>query len=282
MSSSSPQGNSPPPPTQQSLATSGLEITADGQRVLIQLEHHAALGCLPSKTSNIPTIMQGLAATQLGAANILSPLGRHAIGHSRAGSVNQQRSSSTKSGSSTHSPKSSNDKALFQPHKKDTKTEEAVTTPTTASPALTGPVQTINIATPATNVTPTLLHPQSPLLTVKAATIATAAPLVSSLSSTTKAGSLRLNIFSVNVARSTLRTDLPNIHARIDSTPQLVYCCSILERAQQVTKPASDDDDTQELLLEDKEREWADRIEDIEKDRLRWLIDQLVKAFAED
>ncbi|KAF9536071.1 hypothetical protein EC957_000530, partial [Mortierella hygrophila] len=76
MSSPPPQGNSPsPPPAPSSPPLGHPEITVDGHRVLSQLENTAALGGVSLKTSDVPTITQGLAIIQLGPANLLNPLG---------------------------------------------------------------------------------------------------------------------------------------------------------------------------------------------------------------
>ncbi|OAQ24220.1 hypothetical protein K457DRAFT_24272, partial [Linnemannia elongata AG-77] len=74
MSSSSPQCRSSSPlPAPPSASRRHPEITADGQRVLSQLENTTTMECVSLK-GDTPTIVQGLANIELGPANLLSPL----------------------------------------------------------------------------------------------------------------------------------------------------------------------------------------------------------------
>ncbi|KAF9535986.1 hypothetical protein EC957_001029, partial [Mortierella hygrophila] len=80
MSSSSPQGySSSPPPAPSSTPPGHSEITVNGQRVLSHLENTATLRRVSSKTSDVPTISQGLSTIQLGPANLLNPLGHRTM-----------------------------------------------------------------------------------------------------------------------------------------------------------------------------------------------------------
>ncbi|KAF9532134.1 hypothetical protein EC957_002576, partial [Mortierella hygrophila] len=77
-------------------------------------------------------------------------------------------------------------------------------------------------------------------------------------------------------------TDLPKPHARVDKTPQLVYCCSLLSKFPGPLQPTSDSDVSQDSPLDDKEKEWVQLINPVLQDRYRWLVEQLVRAFADN
>ncbi|KAG0274234.1 hypothetical protein BGZ96_004423, partial [Linnemannia gamsii] len=94
--------------------------------------------------------------------------------------------------------------------------------------------------------------------------------------------SLRLNIFPENVARPTLKTSLLKPEVRINKTPQLVYCYSLLLKAQESPSSASVSDSFQDSPLDVEQRVWVQLINPILQDRYRWLVEQLVKAFAEN
>ncbi|KAG0374249.1 hypothetical protein BGX24_010642, partial [Mortierella sp. AD032] len=89
-------------------------------------------------------------------------------------------------------------------------------------------------------------------------------------------------IFLDNVTPPTLETGLPRPGARIDSTPQLVYCNNILTRNQELVSTDSDDLDQFNTTLNVKEHAWRQGIDTLEPYRLRWTIEQMVKSFAED
>ncbi|KAF9536138.1 hypothetical protein EC957_012423, partial [Mortierella hygrophila] len=95
-------------------------------------------------------------------------------------------------------------------------------------------------------------------------------------------GILRVDIFPENVIKPIYKTDLPKPHARVDMTPQLVYCCSLLSKAQEPLPPSSDRDVSQDSPLDDKEKEWVQIIDPVLQDRYRWLVEQLVRAFADN
>ncbi|KAG0281055.1 hypothetical protein BGZ96_001312, partial [Linnemannia gamsii] len=93
---------------------------------------------------------------------------------------------------------------------------------------------------------------------------------------------LRSDIFPENVAKPTYRTDLPKPHTRVDKTPQLVYAYSLLLKDQESPSPTSDSDDSQDSPLDDKQREWVQLIDPILKCQYASLLEQLVRAFADD
>ncbi|KAF9539195.1 WD_REPEATS_REGION domain-containing protein [Mortierella hygrophila] len=95
-------------------------------------------------------------------------------------------------------------------------------------------------------------------------------------------GLLRMDMFPENVAKPIYKTDLPNPHARVDMTPQLVYCCSLLSKAPGPLQLTSDSDVTQDPPLDDNEKEWVHLIDPVLQDRYRWLVEQLVRAFADN
>ncbi|KAG0282170.1 hypothetical protein BGZ97_009098, partial [Linnemannia gamsii] len=149
-------------------------------------------------------------------------------------------------------------------------------------PTQTSFVQCTSITTPEANTIPAALDPQSPILTVQAAVIPAGTPVVSLLPNDVTTGSLQLEIFSANNAQHALSANLPKSCARFDSTQQLVYSCSVLAKAHGPSPPDSDSDDIQALPLTDSQREWVQQVDPIEQDRLRCLIEQLVKVFVED
>ncbi|KAG0288832.1 hypothetical protein BGZ97_006665, partial [Linnemannia gamsii] len=93
---------------------------------------------------------------------------------------------------------------------------------------------------------------------------------------------LRLDIFPENVAKPIYKTDLPKPHARVDKTPQLVYAYSLLSKDQESPSPILDRDASQDSPLNDKQREWVQLFDPVLQERYRWLVEQLVKAFAEN
>ncbi|KAF9271305.1 hypothetical protein BGZ88_006376, partial [Linnemannia elongata] len=95
-------------------------------------------------------------------------------------------------------------------------------------------------------------------------------------------GTLRLDIFPKNVTKPTLRTDLPKPHARVDKTLQLVYCCSVLSKTPGTLQLTLDNDVSQDSPLDDEENRWMQLIDPVLQDRYRWLVEQLVKAFADN
>ncbi|KAG0046473.1 hypothetical protein BGZ89_005286, partial [Linnemannia elongata] len=95
-------------------------------------------------------------------------------------------------------------------------------------------------------------------------------------------GSIRTDIFPENVTKLTIKTDLPKPHDRVEKTLQLVYCFSLLSKAQESLHQTSDSDVSQDSPLDDEEKGWVQLIDPILQDRYRWLVKQLVKAFADN
>ncbi|KAF9294305.1 hypothetical protein BGZ88_004084, partial [Linnemannia elongata] len=98
----------------------------------------------------------------------------------------------------------------------------------------------------------------------------------------TAEGPIRMDIFPGSAAKPTYKTDLPKPHARVDKTPQLVYCCSLLYKAQGSHSSNSASDASQNSPLDDEEKTWVQLIDPVLQDRYQWLVEQLVKAFAEN
>ncbi|KAF9314718.1 hypothetical protein BGZ91_005939, partial [Linnemannia elongata] len=95
-------------------------------------------------------------------------------------------------------------------------------------------------------------------------------------------GTLCLGIFLENIIKPTFKAVLPKLHTRVDKTPQLVYCCNVLSKAQKPLPQTSDSDFSQDSPLDDEEKEWVQHIDPVLQGRYRWLVEQLVRAFADD
>ncbi|KAG0063702.1 hypothetical protein BGZ90_002534, partial [Linnemannia elongata] len=95
-------------------------------------------------------------------------------------------------------------------------------------------------------------------------------------------GTLRVDIFPENVIKPTYKTDLPKPYARVDKTPQLVYCSSLLSKAQRQLPPTSNSDVPQDPPLDDKEKKWIKLIDPVLQDRYQGLVEQLVKTFTDN
>ncbi|KAF9113559.1 hypothetical protein BGX30_006912, partial [Mortierella sp. GBA39] len=289
MSSSSPQGNSPspppaPPPAHSSASPGHPEIIVDGQRVLSQLENTATLGRESSKSSDVPTIAQGLTTIQLRPANLLNPLG-HRTTRDVATDVDHGPgdASDARSVSSGRSSKFGIRKRLSKLFKGDPKVKETVPT-SAASPApviLIGTEERIQSAAPERNAAPVLSELHSPADPVEMSSTPLVVPATQPQPSPAANGTLRVDIFPENIIKPIYKTDLPKPHARFDKTPQLVYCCSLLSKVQEPLPPTSDSDVSEESLLDDREKEWVQLIDPALQDRYRWLVEQIVKAFAD-
>ncbi|KAG9064433.1 hypothetical protein KI688_003623 [Linnemannia hyalina] len=286
MSSSSPQGNSPSPPPAPSSAPPGHpEITVDGQLVLSQLEDNATLGRASSKSSDSPTIDQGLATVQLGPANLLNLLGHRAT---RAVATDVDHgpgdTSDARSVSMGRSSKFGFKKRLLRFFKGDPKVEENVPASVASSaPAiLVGIEVRIQSAAPDRNTVPVSLGLHSPAHSTEMSSTPLVVPATQPQPSPAVSGTLRVDIFPENVINPTYKTDLPKPHARVDKTPQLVYCCSVLSKVPGPLQPNSDCDVSQDSPLDDKEKEWVRLIDPVLQDRYRWLVEQLVRAFADN
>ncbi|KAF9100433.1 hypothetical protein BGX29_006606, partial [Mortierella sp. GBA35] len=280
-SSSLPRESTPPHSAPPVSSASGRPVLSiEGERAISQLEHTVSLGRISAKTGDTPTLKQGVAAMgvtamQLGAASMLSPPGHHA------------HSSDALSVSSVPPPKLSVGKRLSQFFKGGHKTKDAAAAPTGVS-VLNGPAQRIEAALPEAKTIPVTLDSHSSARlsaettdarsSVHDATVTASVPVVQPQSSPAL---LRFGIFSKNVDRPTLTTELPEPRARIEQTSQLAHCYSLFARAQ-ASSLSNANDDFQTTPLDAKQRTWVDQIDSIEQNHLRWLIDQLVKEFSED
>ncbi|KAG9064431.1 hypothetical protein KI688_003621 [Linnemannia hyalina] len=286
MSSSSPQGNSPSPPPAPSSAPLGHpEITVDGHRVLSQLENTAPLGRASSKSSDIPTIAQGLATIQPGPASSLNHLG-HRTTRDVAADVDHGPgdTSDAKSVSSGRSSKSGFRKRLSRFFKGDPKVKDTVP----ASGASSAPValvrteEHVQSAAPDRNAVPVSLGLHSPAHSAEMSSTLPIIPAAHPQPNIAANGTLRVNIFPENVIKPIYKADLPKPHARVDRTPQLVYCYSLLSKAQEPLQPTTDSDVSQDYPLDDKEKGWVQLVDPVLQDRYRWLVEQLVRAFADN
>ncbi|KAF9539320.1 hypothetical protein EC957_005542, partial [Mortierella hygrophila] len=278
-------GNSPSLSPALSSAPPGYtEITVDGQRVISQLENTATLGRVSSKSSDVPTIAQGLATIQLGPANLLSPLGHRTTKDVTADADHgPSDASDAMSVSSGRSSKFGFRKRLSRLFKgDDPKVKETVP----ASAASSAPIKLVGTeghiqsAAPDRSAVPISLGLHSPPHSAEMSSTTLIVPAAQPHPSPAANGTFRMDIFPENVIRPIYKTDLPKPHARVDKTPQLVYCCSLLSKTQEPSPPTSDSDVSQDSPLDDKEKEWVQLIDPILQDRYRWLVEQLVRAFA--
>ncbi|KAG9064432.1 hypothetical protein KI688_003622 [Linnemannia hyalina] len=279
-------GNSPSPPPAPSSAPLGHpEITVDGQRVLSQIENTAPLGRASSKSSDIPTIAQGLATIQPGPASSLNHLG-HRTTRDVAADVDHGPgdTSDAKSVSSGRSSKSGFRKRLSRFFKGDPKVKDTVpaSVASSAPVALVRAEEHVQSAAPDRNAVPVSLGLHSPAQSAEMSSTLPIIPAAHPQPNTAANGTLRVDIFPENVIKPIYKADLPKPHARVDKTPQLVYCCSVLSKAQGPLQPTSDSDVSLGPPLDDKEKEWVQLIDPILQDRYRWLVEQLVRAFNDN
>ncbi|KAG0060279.1 hypothetical protein BGZ90_004091, partial [Linnemannia elongata] len=257
-------------------------IAIEGQHVLPQIDQNASLGRASSKSSDDLTIAKGLATIQLKPANFLSPLGhRDADADNDHGPSDASDARSVLSGRSS---KSGFRKRLSRLFKGDSKVKETVLTsaPSSAPITLVGTEGRIQLAVSdrvAVSVS-TELH--SPVEPFEASSIMLVIPGTQVRPSSVTNGSIRIDIFPENVTKPTYKTGLPKPHARVDKTLQLVYCCSLISKAQEPLPSTSDSDVSQDSPLDDREKEWVQLIDPVLQDRYRWLVEQLVKSFAEN
>ncbi|KAF9274559.1 hypothetical protein BGZ68_000532, partial [Mortierella alpina] len=97
----------------------------------------------------------------------------------------------------------------------------------------------------------------------------------------------RLDMFSGNVNRPVANIDVPKLGGRINSTPQLALCSSLLLKNQAIQdqrlhdqgKGASLDTHTDRMHLD-----WikAIEMEPVEQDHIRWLGTRMVEEFSKD
>ncbi|KAF9539608.1 hypothetical protein EC957_005194 [Mortierella hygrophila] len=286
MSSSLPQGNTPsPPPTLSSAPPGHPEITVDGQRVLSQLENTATLGRESSKSGGIPTITQGLAIIQLGPANLLNPLGhlttRYVVADVDHGPGGTSDARTVFSGLSSGLGFKKRLSRLF---KGDSKVKDTVPASAASSAPFTlvGTEGRVQSAAPDCDTVPVSLGLYSPAQSAEMSSTPLIVPATQPLPKPAASGTLRVDIFPENVIKPIYKTNLPKPRARVDKTPQLVYCCSLLSKAQEPLQPTSDNDVSQDSLLDDKEKEWVQLIDSVLQGRYRLLVEQLVRAFADN
>ncbi|KAF9085657.1 hypothetical protein BGX23_009486 [Mortierella sp. AD031] len=233
--------------------------------------------------------------------NLLNPLGHHPAGRSSTNGVHQPQqlsldveretgyASDTNSASFPRSSKFGFRKHLSKLFKRESKVKVITASPAaTATPASINPMLSISAAIPKVKDIPVTMELSGGVTTdarssVQVAT-ATPGPVNQLQSNPTILGPVRLDIFPKSMARPILITDLPKPRARIEQTSQLIHCYSLFGRTQtSLLSSASDtSDDSQLAVLDGKQQEWVDQTDPIEQDRLRWLIDQLVKEFSED
>ncbi|KAG0293763.1 hypothetical protein BGZ96_002346 [Linnemannia gamsii] len=226
-----------------------------------------------------------MAAIKLESANLLNPLGHHAT-RNVAADDNRETSnaSNAKSVSSGHSSRFGFSKRLSRLFKRDHKVKKIAPSSAvaTAPVSIVGPRQHVQSAAPGSNAIPVSLGLHSPAHASQTPPTTLAVPVTQMHLNPSARDSLRLDIFPENVAKPTHKTSLLKPYVRVDKTPQLVYCYSLLPKAQESPSSASDSDDFQASLLDDEQREWVQLIDPILQHRYRWLVEQLVKAFADN
>ncbi|KAG0068705.1 hypothetical protein BGZ89_004178, partial [Linnemannia elongata] len=281
--SSPPKGHSLPSPP-SSANSEHPEIAIEGQQVHSKLEHTASLGRVSSKSGDIPTVAQGKTAIQFGSTNLLSSLSHRTArdaatddGHGPSDSCDARSVSSGRLSTTGYR------KRLSQIFKGDSKVKETIP----ASAALSAPITLfgtegrIQSAAPDHSTVPVSLKLHSPADPVETSSTMLAAPDNQVRLSPTAEGPIRMDIFPGNAAKPTYKTDLPKPHARVDKTPQLVYCCSLLSKAQGSHSSTSASDASQNSPLDDEEKTWVQLIDPVLQDRYQWLVEQLVKAFEQ-
>ncbi|KAF9275713.1 hypothetical protein BGZ68_010576, partial [Mortierella alpina] len=104
---------------------------------------------------------------------------------------------------------------------------------------------------------------------------------------------VRLDIFSTNTARPAVRIAVPKLGARIDNTPQLALCSSLIPKSPALS-PCSEsgfefnllqmEEASQATPIEGASNDWAKAIEQnpIEQSHVRWLLERMVEEFAKD
>ncbi|KAF9271709.1 hypothetical protein BGZ88_005712, partial [Linnemannia elongata] len=288
MSSSLPQSNSlPSPPSSTPLGHP--ELAIEGQPILSRPEHTAPLGHVSTKSGDVPTIAQGLATIQLGPANLLSPLGHHTARDDVTDDDHGlDDASDAKSVSSDRLSKFGFRKRLSKLFKGDKKIIETASASQTSSISTTSSVPVtlveteghIRSAPPDHNAAPASLGLHYPADSVETVSTKLSVP-TTQVPGPVANRDLRMDIFPENIKKPIYRTDLPKPHARVDKTPQLVYCCNLLFKAQGSHSSTSDSDISQDSPLDDKEKEWVQLIDPVLQDQYRWLVERLVRAFAE-
>ncbi|KAG0041359.1 hypothetical protein BGZ83_001897, partial [Gryganskiella cystojenkinii] len=103
------------------------------------------------------------------------------------------------------------------------------------------------------------------------------------ITTTTTATRSRLDIFPTNVDKPVFRTELPKKLDRLEKTPQLVYCTSLLPKDGSLLPPSTELLH-QETSLDETQRDWLKVMErdPIEQDHIRWLGTRMVEEFVKD
>ncbi|KAF9088288.1 hypothetical protein BGX29_000344 [Mortierella sp. GBA35] len=259
-----------------SLPSGNSELTARGGHTLSHLSQAAKQGRLSSKgRRKTPSIMQGVAAIQLGPGSLLSPLGNHTV---RYAAIKGEHETGSKGSKRSRIKKRLSRFIHGEPNGTGTNTSH--------------PVHHIGIALLEAKINPAALDPVTPVRSNSVTTaisssgqvaIATAfIPAVQPQSTPASIGPLRLDIFPEDVAAPVLTTDPPKSHARIKETSQLVFCYSLPSKARSPLSSNGNSYGSEETPIDERQREWALTMDPIGQNHLHWLIDQLVKAFAQD
>ncbi|KAF9949526.1 hypothetical protein BGZ70_001722 [Mortierella alpina] len=104
---------------------------------------------------------------------------------------------------------------------------------------------------------------------------------------------VRLDIFSMNVTRPVTTIAVPKFGARIDNTPQLALCSSLVLRSPPLAPFNESDPEINHLQIKEHSQDapidganrlWAKAIEKdpIEKNHVRWLLERMVEEFVKD
>ncbi|KAG0041759.1 hypothetical protein BGZ89_007244, partial [Linnemannia elongata] len=226
-----------------------------------------------------------MATIQVEPANLLSPLG-HRKARDVAADVDHGPggANDAKSVSSRRSSKLGFKKRLSRLFKGDSKVKETVPTLAASSAPITlvGTGGHTQFAVPDRNVVPVSLILHSPADPVGTSSVMLVVPPTQVCLSSAADDSVRMDVFPENVTKPTLKADLPKKLARVDKTPQLVYCCSLFSKTQGSHSSASASDVSQDSPLDDEEKAWMQLIDPVLQGRYRWLAEQLVKAFSEN
>ncbi|KAF9092087.1 WD domain protein [Mortierella sp. AD031] len=114
-------------------------------------------------------------------------------------------------------------------------------------------------------------------------------PAKKELISISKAVQLRTDIFPKNEIKPAVRTLWPKFNDRINTTPQLVLCATLLPKestpeAEDLDEATDPSDETiKQATIESAPREWVKALEDpIEQKRIVWIARGIVKKFAND
>ncbi|KAG0267375.1 hypothetical protein BGZ95_002863, partial [Linnemannia exigua] len=249
------------------------KLTTDGGCNLSQIEQTATLSLISHTSDTVSSIPQGLAAMQLGPANLLNPLGHHVVGYS----ANKSDAVSVSSGKSSRFGFRKRLSALIKGDRKVKNT--AAYAPPPRAPARTG-----HCVHSAVDDVEALVVPVTPVpapQSVDTSTITVAVPTVQVQPESVTLALLLQDTFPKNFNPVPRRTPLPKPHARIEETTQLVHCCQLLSIGQP-SSPASDPDELEVTPLDEAQQGWVQLIDPMEQEHLCWIIEKLVRAFIED